>query len=339
MSDNFSDDLIISTKNQHAGRIITQLSELLAILALDAKSLGVDVAPDFALKVPYAFVQKMQKGDKNDPLLRQVLPIIDEKNCVQGYELDPLQEKKFNTIKGLLHKYPSRVLITLTGACMVHCRYCFRQHFDYGANLPDDDTKAQIIDYINKNQQINEIILSGGDPLSLSNRRLFLWLDAFCQTHVATIRLHTRVPIVNPCRIDDELLDKLAQLTLQKNIIMVVHTNHANEIDEFTKNILLNIKKTGVTLLNQTVLLKGVNDNVNTLVNLSHRLFESGVLPYYLHILDKVQGSAHFDVPVQKAIELYWAMLGKLSGYLVPKLVQELPNCLYKTPIDIYKQM
>lgn len=290
----------------------------------------------FALRVPYAFARKMQKGDPNDPLLLQILPTWAETVVVAGFGHDPLSENTHNPVKGLLHKYKNRVLITITGACAVHCRYCFRQHFDYGANLPNKDEIATIIQYIKADSQINEVLLSGGDPLNVNNRRLAMWIEAFSALpQIKTIRLHTRLPVVLPDRVDQKMLTILS--SCPKQIVMVLHINHANEIDQALADKCLALRQAGVILLNQTVLLKRINDTSNALTQLSWRLFEVGVQPYYLHILDKVAGAAHFDVPLQTAVELYWQLLENLSGYLVPKLVQELPNHPYKTPVDIYQ--
>lgn len=288
----------------------------------------------FALKVPYAFAAKMRKGDINDPLLQQVLPSFRELSVHPDFSTDPLAERAHNPVQGLLHKYQNRVLITLTGACAVHCRYCFRQHFDYQSNLPKKAELSRIAHYINNDKKINEIILSGGDPLNISNRRLRQYLQAFEDTHVTTIRLHTRLPIVLPERIDDELCELLQ--ASGKKIVLVVHTNHPNELGCDTKDALKRLAQAQVTLLNQSVLLKGINDDVDTLVALSHKLFAMGVLPYYLHMLDKVQGAEHFLVEEATAVTLYWQLLARLSGYLVPKLVQELPHKPYKTPVNLY---
>lgn len=317
--------------------LIDDIDTLCDYLALDKATLATRFAipPKFALKVPYAFADKMVKGDLDDPLLRQVLPHKDEQIAVAGFTLDPLAENAHNPIKGLLHKYQSRVLITLTGACAIHCRYCFRQHFDYHANLPKGDELHNILSYITACPQVNEVILSGGDPLCVSNRRLTAFLQALASTSISTIRLHTRLPVVLPDRVDDELLDLLA--SLGKAVVMVIHSNHPNELDDNTKKACQRLKMANVSLLNQSVLLKGVNDNADILATLSHRLFACGVLPYYLHLLDKVAGASHFDVSEDKAVALYWQLLEMLSGYLVPKLVQELPHRPYKTPVDIYK--
>lgn len=315
---------------------VTSVDELLSLLALERQSLPINLPDKFGLRVPRDFVNKMRKGDANDPLLRQVLPTIDETKTPTGYVLDPLAESHYNPIKGLLHKYESRVLLTVTGACAIHCRYCFRQHFDYGANLPSSQEKQAVVDYIQSCPTVTEVILSGGDPLNLNNRRLFDWLDCLEAIEtISTIRLHTRMPIVLPARIDEALLERLAESRCQ--IVMVIHCNHANEIDANTQQYLLALKQAGITLLNQTVLLAGINDDVDSQVALSESLFAAGVLPYYLHVLDKVVGAAHFDCSESRAVELYWQLLAKLPGYLVPKLVREMPDQPFKTPINIYK--
>jgi EF-P beta-lysylation protein EpmB len=331
--------LITQTNWQtHLSQAITSVDELLSLVQLDRSQLGVIVPDNFGLRVPRGFVSKMQVGEADDPLLLQVLPTMQEQIPVSGYIQDPLNENEHNPIKGLLHKYESRVLLTITGACAIHCRYCFRQHFDYGANLPTSKEQEAIVDYVAHCPDVNEVILSGGDPLSISNRRLFAWLDCLeAIEQLTTIRLHTRLPLVIPERIDEALLARLQASRCQ--IVMVIHCNHANEIDAHTARYLRALKEAGVTLLNQTVLLAGINATLATQIELSQRLFAAGVLPYYLHVLDKVAGAAHFDCPEQQAIALYWQMLAKLPGYLVPKLVRELPDRPFKTPINIYKNL
>jgi len=328
---------LITQKNWQTqlSEAITSVDELLSILELESLKARIYLPAYFELRVPRAFVAKMTIGDSDDPLLKQVLPDQQEQITVTGYVNDPLDENAHNPVKGLLHKYQSRVLLTITGACAIHCRYCFRQHFDYSANMPTASAQADIIDYITAHPEINEVILSGGDPLNVTNRRLFAWFDTLdAIPQLTTIRLHTRLPVVIPARLDDALLDRMAQSRC--HIVMVIHCNHANEIDTLTLEYLQRARVAGITLLNQTVLLKGINDSVASQVALSQRLFAAGVLPYYLHILDKVAGAAHFDSDERSAIELYWQLLSELPGYLVPKLVRELPNRPFKVPIDIY---
>ncbi|WP_114799885.1 EF-P beta-lysylation protein EpmB [Moraxella canis] len=314
---------------------VSDLDTLFDLLDLP-KQAQVHTPKQFGLRVPHAFIKKMKKGDINDPLLRQVLPDTKETWTIGGYSTDPLDENNHNPIKGLLHKYQSRVLLTVTGACAVHCRYCFRQHFDYHTNQPSTHEMDAVIGYITKHTEVDEVILSGGDPLSLSNKRLKLWLDKIGEiAHIRTVRLHTRLPVVLPNRVDDELITLIRHY--QKNIVIVLHINHPNEIDDQLIAKTKQLKDAGATLLNQSVLLADINDDIHTLSKLSQDLFGAGILPYYLHILDKVQGAAHFDIAISDAIRLYWQLLEVLPGYLVPKLVQELPNRPFKTPIDIYQ--
>lgn len=314
--------------------IITDFDELANALTLNSADFDQQVGK-FPLKVPRQFVKKMRQGDINDPLLLQVLPTFAETIEVAGFVTDPLAEKTSNPTKGVIHKYASRVLLPVTGACMVHCRYCFRQHFDYHENLPTKDDWQTITDYIKQHPLINEVILSGGDPLSLSDRRLFDILTILENLpQIQTIRLHTRVPVVIPARLSDELLERLSQSRC--HIVMVIHANHPNEIDDETAFYLNRAKMAGVTILNQTVLLKGINDNAEILAKLSETLWQAGVLPYYLHVLDKVAGASHFLVEDKQAVEIYWQLLAKVSGYLVPKLVREMPNEPFKTPINVF---
>ena len=330
---------LITQKNWQTqlSEAITSVDELLGILKLESLRADVYVPKHFELRVPQAFVAKMRVGDSNDPLLKQVLPDQREQIQVAGYVADPLSENTQNPVKGMLHKYQSRVLLTITGACAIHCRYCFRQHFDYSANMPTANAKEHIVNYITAHPEINEVILSGGDPLNVTNRRLFAWLYTLESIpQLTTIRLHTRLPLVIPARLDEALLDRLSQSRC--HIVMVIHCNHANEIDTFTAEQLQRTRAAGITLLNQAVLLKGINDNVEIQTQLSQRLFATGVIPYYLHVLDKVAGAAHFDSDERSAIELYWSLLAALPGYLVPKLVRELPNKRFKVPIDIYNR-
>lgn len=317
--------------------IITDFSTLADELSLPLSAF-VDDYGHFPLKVPRRFVKKMQKGDFNDPLLKQILPTADEKLAVTGFVADPLQEQFANPTKGVIHKYASRVLIPVTGACVVNCRYCFRQHFDYQENMPTGNDWQTIIEYISKHSQVNEVILSGGDPLSLSNRRLFEILDKLeSLAQVKTIRLHTRVPVMIAERLDTALIERFQQSRCQ--IVLVLHANHPNEIDDDTAFYCQRAKLAGVTLLNQSVVLKGINDNAETLATLSEKLWQAGVLPYYLHVLDKVAGAGHFYVPDDTVVEIYWELLAKCAGYLVPKLVRETPNEPFKTPINLFTNM
>lgn len=315
--------------------LITDPLELLNLLELSTDQLlsGAILASEkFKLRVPRAFVGKMNAKDPLDPLLLQVLPHHLELEEHPEFVTDPLGEEAANQLPGVLHKYKSRFLLTLTGACAVHCRYCFRRHFPYQENLPKNEDWLNIKNYIETNPDINEVILSGGDPLTLSNRKLALWLERLSSLkQVKILRIHSRVPIVIPNRIDEELISLLKNSRLR--IILVVHSNHASELDDFTCSKLLQLSEHHITVLNQAVLLKGVNDSAQTLTDLSYRLFEARVMPYYLHVLDKVKGAQHFDLIPSEIDAIYQDVLASLPGYLVPKLVREIAGEKNKTPL------
>ncbi|MDN8341357.1 EF-P beta-lysylation protein EpmB [Acinetobacter baumannii] len=315
--------------------LITDPLELLNLLELSTDQLlsGAILASEkFKLRVPRAFVGKMNAKDPLDPLLLQVLPHHLELEEHPEFVTDPLGEEAANQLPGVLHKYKSRFLLTLTGACAVHCRYCFRRHFPYQENLPKNEDWLNIKSYIESNSDINEVILSGGDPLTLSNRKLALWLERLSSLkQVKILRIHSRVPIVIPNRIDEELISLLKNSRLR--IILVVHSNHASELDDFTCSKLLQLSEHHITVLNQAVLLKGVNDSAQTLTDLSYRLFEARVMPYYLHVLDKVKGAQHFDLIPSEIDAIYQDVLASLPGYLVPKLVREIAGEKNKTPL------
>ncbi|HAV4441452.1 TPA: EF-P beta-lysylation protein EpmB [Acinetobacter baumannii] len=315
--------------------LITDPLELLNLLELSTDQLlsGAILASEkFKLRVPRAFVGKMNAKDPLDPLLLQVLPHHLELEEHPEFVTDPLGEEAANQLPGVLHKYKSRFLLTLTGACAVHCRYCFRRHFPYQENLPKNEDWLNIKNYIESNPDINEVILSGGDPLTLSNRKLALWLERLSSLkQMKILRIHSRVPIVIPNRIDEELISLLKNSRLR--IILVVHSNHASELDDFTCSKLLQLSEHHITVLNQAVLLKGVNDSAQTLTDLSYRLFEARVMPYYLHVLDKVKGAQHFDLIPSEIDAIYQDVLASLPGYLVPKLVREIAGEKNKTPL------
>lgn len=315
--------------------LITDPSELLSLLELSSEQLlsGAILASEkFKLRVPRAFAGKMNAKNPLDPLLLQVLPHHLELEEHPEFVTDPLGEEAANQLPGVLHKYKSRFLLTLTGACAVHCRYCFRRHFPYQENLPKNEDWLNIKNYIEANPNINEIILSGGDPLTLSNRKLALWLERLSSLkQIQILRIHSRVPIVIPNRIDEELISLLKNSRLR--IVLVVHSNHASELDDFTCSKLLQLSDHHITVLNQAVLLKGVNDSAQTLIDLSYRLFEARVMPYYLHVLDKVKGAQHFDLESSEIDDIYRDVLANLPGYLVPKLVREIAGEKNKTPL------
>ena len=308
---------------------------LLAAVGLKAEDIpgGIDTGSSFPLRVPHSYVARMQPGDATDPLLLQVLPRKDETAPQPGFICDPVGDKAAAASPGLLHKYHGRVLLIATGACPIHCRYCFRRHFPYEKHRPDDRQWQHAVEYIATHPGINEVILSGGDPLSLSTRRLSEITDALCNiSHLRRLRIHSRLPIVLPSRIDADFLAWLSSLPWQA--VLVTHCNHANELGTDVHNALAAIRQTGTTLLNQAVLLKGVNDNTSILAALSEALFAAGVLPYYLHLLDPVQGAAHFDVDETAALSLINTLRKQLPGFLVPQLVREQAGAPHKIPIS-----
>lgn len=313
---------------------VTDPQELLALLELGPEWLAAAQAASglFPLRVPRGFVARMRRRDAQDPLLRQVLPLGEELMAADGYDSDPVGDLAAMAVPGVLHKYQGRVLLTATGACAVHCRYCFRRHFPYGEANASVDRWQSALAYITADSSIREVILSGGDPLTLSDRRLAELARALDGIrHVERLRLHTRLPVVLPERVTAELNAWLAASRLQK--VVVIHANHAQELDDSVRQACARLRAVGVTLLNQTVLLKGVNDNAPALQALSEALFAVGVLPYYLHCLDRVQGAAHFDVSELRARELHAMLNAALPGYLVPRLVRELPGASGKTPV------
>ncbi|WP_457942001.1 EF-P beta-lysylation protein EpmB [Vreelandella alkaliphila] len=286
----------------------------------------------FEICVPDAYLTRITPNDPNDPLLRQVLPVSDEASTPQGYVTDPLEEAEHQPVKGLIHKYAGRVLLIASPACAINCRYCFRRHFPYSDNSPSRAQWQEALDYLRADTTLHEAILSGGDPLAANDRQL-AWLVEQLENipHLKRLRIHTRLPVVIPDRVDDALLGWLAATHLQK--VMVLHINHANEIDQAVIDACARLKQAGVSLLNQSVLLRGINDSVSTLAALSERLFEAGVLPYYLHVVDPVQGAAHFDVPDAEAKTLVKQLLEHLPGFLMPRLVREVPGKTSKTPL------
>lgn len=315
---------------------ITDLKALCAELNLDPNRFphNNDDLRGFPLRVPRGFVSRMEKGNPNDPLLLQVLPQMEELKTFPGYSHDPLTERAFNPTPGLLHKYRSRVLLTLTGGCAIHCRYCFRRHFPYESNMPDKTEWSNILTYLANDNRINEVILSGGDPLIVTDAVLMERIFSLEPIpHIKRLRIHTRLPVVIPERITDQLILGLKKSRFQK--ILVLHSNHANEISEDVVRALKKLHDISVTLLNQTVLLKGVNDNEKALLQLSEQLFTAGLIPYYLHLLDRVSGAAHFDISEVRAQELMSYLMKNLPGYLVPKLVREIPGALAKTPVFV----
>lgn len=304
--------------------------DLLKILALDDLALAhKTILGQFPCRVPRGFVARMRKGDPNDPLLRQILPISAENVQGEGFQADPLNEQAYNQQTGLIQKYHGRVLLTLSSVCAVNCRYCFRRHFPYAKNLPNPAELTRILNFIQNDQSIKEVIFSGGDPLLLTDARLTELGHAISHiSHVHTLRFHTRVPIVLPSRIDDGFMAMLNSINLRK--VMVVHANHAHEFDGAVSLAMQRLRENSVTLLNQAVLLKGINDNAQALIDLSTACHDVGILPYYLHLMDKVAHASHFEVDLASAKQLMQELAGQLPGYLVPRLSREVPGMGYK---------
>jgi L-lysine 2,3-aminomutase len=286
----------------------------------------------FPLRVPRGFVARMRPGDPDDPLLRQVLPLDEEYRPVAGFDADAVGDLASRGARGVLHKYHGRSLLVATGSCAVHCRYCFRRHFPYGEQLAAADGWRDALEYLQSHPEVTEVILSGGDPLSLATAKLAeLGAGLRRLPQVRRLRLHTRLPVVLPERIDAGLLDWLAALPWP--VLLVIHANHAREIDHSVAEALAALRHSGVRLLNQSVLLRGVNDDADALVALSERLFECEVQPYYLHQLDRVDGAAHFEVSDARARALSGQLRERLPGYLVPLLVREIPGDGSKRPL------
>ena len=287
---------------------------------------------DFPLRVPLSFVRRMKHGDPDDPLLRQVLPLQLEQQQHTGYELDPVGDLDAGIQPGVLHKYHGRALLMLTGACAVHCRYCFRRHYPYQEMTLRQGETQTALSAIAADPTVEEIILSGGDPLMLDNDRLMALSSQLSRIpHVRRLRIHSRLPVVLPERLDRGFQDWLDRQTLQ--VVLVVHSNHPNEIDEQLTDCLRQLDRARLTVLNQTVLLKGVNDDSHVLARLSEALFKAGVMPYYLHLLDRVAGAAHFDIDEAEARSIFHQLQSLLPGYLVPRLVREIPGQTSKTLI------
>lgn len=313
----------------------TTLESLLKFLELDSK-IAVENSSArklFAMKVPRHFAELMAKGDINDPLLLQVLPQKIEYTDTPGFVKDPLKEHQ-NNIKGVLHKYKNRVLIIVKSGCAVNCRYCFRREFPYEQNSVNKVQLEEALAYISNHKEINEVIYSGGDPLMSKDSHL-QWLTSKLEEipHIIRLRIHTRLPVVIPSRINDEFIAWFSASRFQK--VMVLHTNHVNEISPQLAEACSRLRLGGITILNQAVLLKNVNDSAASQAELSEKLFKIGVLPYYLHLLDKISGAAHFDVNIETARELMSELIKRLPGYLVPKLVTEIGGQASKTPIDL----
>lgn len=324
----------IPSWQRELARAITDPADLLCELELDPALLPAAqaAAQIFPLRAPRGFVARMRRGDPNDPLLRQILPLAAELEPAPGFVADPVGDQAAQAAPGMLHKYQGRALLIVTGVCAVHCRYCFRREFPYPQTHAGLDAWRPALDYLAADPSIREVILSGGDPLALSNRRLAALLAELDRIpHLQRLRIHSRLPVVLPERIDDGLLTLLTQIRLRP--VLVIHANHPQEIDQSVSVALQQLAATGVTLFNQSVLLRGVNDEAATLAALSEALFAIRVMPYYLYLLDRVCGSAHFEVKESEASAIMKEIRRRLPGYLVPRLVREQPGQPAKTPV------
>jgi EF-P beta-lysylation protein EpmB len=312
---------------------VTDPAELLDLLGLP--ELVAQLPPDdagFALRVPRGFVARMRHGDRHDPLLLQVLPQLAELEQVPGFVSDAVGDIHARVAQGMLHKYHGRALLIASGSCAINCRYCFRRHFPYGEEIAAAGQWRLALAHLREDPSIRELILSGGDPLALTTAKLAeLSAGLAEQPQVTRLRIHTRLPVVLPERIDTAFTDWLGALPLQK--VVVLHINHANELDGAVDAACARLRAAGATLLNQAVLLRGVNDSAEALEALSERLFAAGVLPYYLYQLDRVQGAAHFEVDDARALALVERLRQRLPGYLVPKLVREVSGDAAKRPL------
>jgi len=309
---------------QQLAEAIGSLEELCAYLDLPMDQLPVSVAAakDFPLRVPLNFADCMEKGNPNDPLLRQILPVRDELTFYPNYSDDPVGDLQAATESGVLHKYHGRMLMINTGSCAIHCRYCFRRNFPYGDFQLSKQREFAAVQSIREDSSITEVILSGGDPLLLNDARLgSLIRELSAVGHLRRIRIHSRLPVVLPSRITEKLVGLLVESG--KQIILVIHCNHAREINDRVAAACRILNGSGITVLNQSVLLKGVNDSADALCELSERLFGVGVIPYYLHLLDKARGTGHFEISRTEALAILRQVQNRLPGYLVPRLVQE----------------
>lgn len=306
---------------------VSDVDELLALLRLSSHPLAKRLLRDssFPLRVPRPFIARMKPGDPDDPLLRQVLPLTDEHREVPGFSEDPLQESGHNPVPGIVHKYRGRVLLITTPVCAVNCRYCFRRHFPYEENTPGKRQWLDSLNYIADDPSISEVILSGGDPLATDDRHLH-WLVSRIESigHIRRLRIHTRLPVVIPSRIDSDCLAWMTATRLK--LCVVVHINHSREIDADLCAAIDRLRLAGVPVFNQSVVLKGVNDSADILAGLSEMLFDIGVIPYYLHLLDPVAGASHFHTEQAEALDLYRQLQARLPGYLVPRLVRDIPG-------------
>jgi len=327
-------DVIFADWQDELSHAIKNPALLLQMLGLENRLQAIDAESlkNFPLRVTQSYINKMHYGDASDPLLRQVFPLIDENIEVEGFSADPVGDHLAISSPGILHKYQGRALLLTTGACAIHCRYCFRRHFPYSESNPLASQWQQSIAALQSDDSIREVIFSGGDPLALTDKKLASMVEDLQNIpHIKRLRIHTRLPLVLPKRVNQSLLKWISNSRFR--VVMVIHANHANEIDLETAEALTKLRHAGCELLNQAVLLRGINDDADSLIDLSERLSEVQVLPYYLHLLDKVQGANHFDVDEKKGIALIAEIRRQLPGYLVPRLVREQQGEASKTVI------
>jgi EF-P beta-lysylation protein EpmB len=313
-------------------RAITDPQTLLNRLSLSNELLEQAQAANrlFPLRVPLEFVKRMEPGNPDDPLLKQILPIQDEFIQAPGFTEDPLNESEARPTPGVVHKYKDRALLIVSGACAVNCRYCFRRHFPYSDNQLSGDHWQRALAYLNEHKELREVIFSGGDPLVTSDKRFAKMVsDLEAIPHLERLRIHTRLPVVIPSRVTEQLNDTLHRSRF--DCVVVLHINHANEIDNSLRSAVTRLKQSGSTILNQAVLLKGVNDNAQEQIKLSQSLFSAGILPYYLFLFDPVAGASHFDIPIEQGKKIFAQMQGELPGYLVPRLAKEISGKTSKT--------
>jgi EF-P beta-lysylation protein EpmB len=315
--------------------VVTDPKKLLEMLNIEPKKylLHFKARKLFPVRVPRPFIEKMQQGDFNDPLLKQVMPLSDEFLLSPGFVTDPLAEHE-SKVEGLLHKYKHRVLLIVKAGCAINCRYCFRRHFPYADNSPNKLRWQYALDYIQKNKEITEVIFSGGDPLMASDEHLAWLIDNIEKiSHVKRLRIHTRLPVVIPKRVTTTLVELLKNTHLKATVVL--HINHGNEINKALAEAVEPLRAARIPLFNQSVLLKGINDKADILAELSEKLFDIGIQPYYLHMFDQVQGAAHFDVNEQQAVNIVKELMTILPGFLMPKLVREIAGEANKTPINL----
>ncbi len=310
-----------------------QIEDLLKYCELDVNRPESGSEAGFPVRVTKYYASLIEKGNPQDPLLLQVMPDQRELLRIKGYSLDAVGDIKAMPVPGLIHKYPNRVLLTLTAACPIHCRYCFRRHFPYDESRLDISSHSPVINYLTEHTEISEVILSGGDPLMLSDQKISNLITQLNKIpHIKYLRFHTRLLSVLPQRVKDAFIRILEQFN--GKVVFITHINHPNEISAFNQRAFNLLSQRGFQLLNQSVLLKGVNDEKSILSDLSYKLFDNNIIPYYLHSLDKVHGAAHFDLTVDQQCKIYKELRNSLPGYLVPKLVKEISGQLSKTPVQ-----